>query len=67
MPTLPAIDLTEILKGVPRGAWVAIAHNEERLIAFGSDLRAVIEEAKTKGESDPIITRVPESASSLML
>jgi hypothetical protein len=67
MPTVPAVDLAELLKGIPRGAWVAIDHNEERIVAYGSDLRAVLEEAKEKGEPDPIVIRVPESTSSLML
>jgi hypothetical protein len=67
MPTLPAIDLTELLKGIPRGAWVAISSGHERVIAFGSELRAVLEEAKAKGERDPLVMRVPESASALIL
>lgn len=67
MPTLPAIDLTELLKGIPRGAWVAVSAKHEKVIAFGSELRAVLEEAKAKGERDPLVMRVPESASALML
>jgi len=65
--TLPALDLRELLKSVPRGAWVAISHDHEKLVAYGSDLRAVIDEAHSKGERDPIITRVPETTSALML
>lgn len=64
---MPAVDLTELLKGIPRGAWVAITHDEESVVAFGSDLRTVVEQAHQKGESDPIITRVPESAAAMML
>lgn len=67
MPTLPAVDLTELLKGIPRGAWVAISSRHEKVVAFGAELRAVLEEAKQKGEKDPLVTRVPESASALML
>src|SRR5260221_279881 len=52
MPTVPAIDLTEILKGIPRGAWVAISSKHERVVAYGSDIRAVLEEAKRNGEVD---------------
>lgn len=67
MPTLPAIDLAELLRGIPRGAWVAISMDHEKVIAFGSELRAVLEQAKAKGEPDPLVTRVPESTSALML
>lgn len=66
MPTMPALDLTELLKGIPRGAWVAVSMDHERVVAFGSDLTTVLAEAKKNGEADPLITRVPESASSLM-
>jgi uncharacterized protein DUF5678 len=67
MATMPALDLATMLKGIPRGAWVAISEAKDRVIAYGSDLRVVIEDAKRKGEADPLITRVPESASTLIL
>jgi hypothetical protein len=67
MPTMPALDLTELLKGIPRGAWVAISSQHERVVAFGSELHVVLDEAKAKGEKDPLIARVPESAAALML
>lgn len=62
-----ALDLISILAGVPRGAWVAISAGEKRVIAQGFDMQKVIEEAKNKGEDKPIITRVPELATALML
>ena len=67
MPTLPAINLTELLKGIPRGAWVAISAKQEKVVAYGSDMRAVLDEAKRNGAADPIITRVPEATSAMML
>ena len=67
MPTLPAVELTGLLKGIPRGAWVAISSHHEKVVAFGSDMRAVLEEAKSKGERDPLMTRIPESATALMM
>ena len=66
MPTIPAMDLSQIMKDVPRGAWVAISSDNERLITFGSDVRTVIAESKKQGENEPLITRVPESTSALM-
>lgn len=67
MPTMPALDLTELLKGVPRGAWVAISTENEKVIAFGAELRAVLDEAKKQGENKPLITRVPETAAAMIL
>jgi Family of unknown function (DUF5678) len=62
MPTaLPALHLRKLLDGVPCCAWVAISLDGERVVAYGSDLRAVVEDARTKGERDPLITRVPEA------
>lgn len=65
MATVPALDFAALLKDIPRGAWVAISADQHRVIAFGADMRKVLEDAKQTGEIDPIITRVPESASSL--
>ena len=66
MPTVPAIDLRELLKELPRGAWVAISSQNDRVVAYGSDMRAVIAEAKSRGEDEPLITRIPEASASLM-
>ena len=52
---------------IPRGAWVAVSSDGERVIAYGAELRDVIDEARKKGEADPIIARVPETTSALLL
>jgi hypothetical protein len=62
-----AIDFTAIIKGVPRGSWVALSNDEKQLIAYGPDMDRVINQAHDEGESDPIIMRVPESNASLFL
>jgi len=67
MATVPALNLTELLKGVPRGAWVALSSDGDKLLGYGSDMRSVLEEAKKSGDKDPIITRVPECAGALVL
>ena len=61
------LDLAALLKDVPRGAWVAISEDRKRLIASGSDMRLVLEEAKKSGENNPIIMRVPQAAGALLL
>jgi len=65
--TMPAIDLSTLLKDVPRGAWVAISADHDRVVAYGSDIRQVVEDAKRLGETNPVLTRVPESALALMM
>ncbi len=65
---MPAVkDLSKLLAGVPRGAWVALSRDEERVLAFASELQEVLKKAKDLGEDDPIVTRLPEEGSSLLL
>jgi hypothetical protein len=49
----------EMLRGLPLSDWIALSNDETRVVAHGPDLAAVIEEAKSMGESRPIITGVP--------
>jgi len=60
-------NISKLLANVPRGSWVAISQDEERLIAYGAELSDVLKRAKEKGEQDPIVTRVPESDSITLL
>jgi Family of unknown function (DUF5678) len=60
-----AIDFSELLKDVPKGAWVAISHDRTRMVNYGSDLSDVLNEAKNLGEQDPIVTKVPQSQNAL--
>lgn len=63
----PPLNLSRLLKDIPRGAWVAISPRTETVVAYGADMRRVLEDAKSKGEPHPIMTRVPETASAVML
>ena len=60
-------DLTELLTGIPAGAWVAISESRHQVMAFGPDAQAVLSEAHEKGEARPLILRVPEQASAMFL
>lgn len=53
-------DTSKLLADVPKGAWVALSKDQERVIAYAAELEEVLRKAKEAGESDPIITRVPE-------
>jgi hypothetical protein len=64
---LAAKDISKLLADVPKGAWVALSKDEERLIAYAAELQDVIQKAKDAGESDPIVTRVPEADGTTLL
>jgi hypothetical protein len=63
----PTIDLGELLTGLPPGAWVALSHNGERVVAFAPDMREAIEKANAAGEEHPVILRIPESNAAFVL
>jgi Family of unknown function (DUF5678) len=60
-------DVSRLLAGVPKGAWVALSRDEEHVIAYAAELQDVLKKAKEAGEPDPIVTRVPESDSFTLL
>jgi len=61
------IDFSTLLKDIPKGAWVAISGDQTRVVTFGADMREVLQEARKRGDQDPIILRVPEAQTNLML
>ena len=64
---IPAINIGELTKGVPRGAWVAISSDHEKRVAFGQTLDEVFRKSASQGEPDPLIVRVPETEAALIL
>ncbi len=60
-------DLSELLKNIPAGAWVAISEKQHKAIAFGVDAQAVLNEAQEKGEMLPLMVRVPDQNSAMFL
>ena len=60
-------DLSELLKGIPAGAWVAISEQQHKAIAFGVDAQTVLNEAQQKGEKLPLMVRVPDRDSAMFL
>jgi len=60
-------DLSKLLAGIPKGAWVALSQDEEHVIAYAAELQEVIIKAREAGEQDPIITRVPETDSASLI
>jgi uncharacterized lipoprotein YddW (UPF0748 family) len=56
----PVTDFGKLLEGIPQGAWVAIAQNENRVIAHAAELQDAIRMAQELGEPNPIVVRVPQ-------
>jgi hypothetical protein len=62
-----AVDLTKLFKGVPAGAWVAISSGYDRVVAYAYDVQTALTEAKRLGEKEPVVMRVPEASTALVL
>ena len=63
----PALNVDDLLRDVPPGAWVAISQDHSRVVAYGIDLRDVIESAKQNGEYQPLLIKSPETKGALVL
>lgn len=53
-----AKDWTKLYKKY-KGLWVALAKDEETPLGSGQTLKEALEEARKKGYTDPIMTRMP--------
>ena len=62
-----AIDLSGLTGDIPKGAWVAVAHDWSRVLSYGSEMNKVFEKAHNGGEPDPIIIKIPETNTAVML
>ena len=52
-------DWTKIQKKY-KGLWVALANDEQTVLASGKTAKAALEAAHAKGHAKPILTRMPE-------
>jgi hypothetical protein len=53
------LDLTSVLKDAPVGEWIALSHDQQRIVATAKVLHEAIEAARLKGEDEPIVLKVP--------
>jgi hypothetical protein len=60
-------DISKLLADVPKGAWVALSKDEERVVAYAAELPEAIQKAKEAGEHDPVVIRVPEAGGPTLL
>ena len=54
-------DFGKLLEGIPRGAWVAISQDEDRVLAYAAEIKDAVRKAQETGEQNPIIIRIPLS------
>jgi hypothetical protein len=59
-------DFDKLLEGIPRGAWVALSQNEDRVLAYAAELKDAIRKAQEQGEPNPVIVRVPQSSAAFL-
>lgn len=57
----------ELLARIPPGTWVAISHDQERVVGTGQTIDEALEKAKENDEEKPFIIRVPVESSALIL
>jgi hypothetical protein len=53
------IDLTAVLKDAPPGAWVALSRDKTSIVGTGDSIRAATYQAQLKGETQPVLIRMP--------
>jgi hypothetical protein len=58
-PVASPRDLSTILKDAPPGAWVALSHDKKRIVATGGSIAAATFAAQLKGESEPVLIKMP--------
>ncbi len=57
---MKAIDMTKVYKDY-KGMWVALeGPASNKVVAFGKDLKKVVEEAKKKGIEIPVMAQIPK-------
>jgi hypothetical protein len=61
------VDYPALLKDIPSGAWVAISVNGNKVVAYAAEIQTAIDLAHERGETDPLVVRVPEQPISLIL
>jgi len=53
-------DLSQILGTAPRECWLALTHDETKVVGRGEDIAEAVEEAREHGEHDPVIIWSPK-------
>ncbi|HEY6466911.1 MAG TPA: hypothetical protein VIY69_13010 [Candidatus Acidoferrales bacterium] len=62
-----AKDISKLLADVPKGDWVVLSNDQERMLGHGPDLEPLMQTAKASGEDLPFVTRVPDIESPILI
>ncbi len=49
-----------VLREAKPNTWIALSANESSVVAYGNTYAEVVTNAKTKGETDPVILKTPD-------
>ena len=52
-------DLSGLLKDSPPGAWVALSHDEKRVLGTALSMQAAAYQAQLSGEEHPVLVKMP--------
>ena len=52
-------DLSDLLKDSPPGVWVALSHDEKRIVGTAISMQAAAYQAQLNGEENPLLVRMP--------
>lgn len=52
-------DLSDLLKDSPPGAWVALSHDETRIVGTATTMQAAAFQAQLNHEEDPVLVKMP--------
>ena len=66
MPAIKTLD-KKLLVGIAPGTWVAISHDQEKVVGTGRSMDEALQKARENGEEKAFIIRVPVENSGLIL
>ncbi len=53
-------DISNVLEKAPRECWLALSHDETRVVGRGENIKEALSDAKEKGEDEPILIWAPK-------
>jgi hypothetical protein len=53
-------DLAELLRKAPRECWLALSHDETKVVGRGENIEEAVAEANENGEDDPVVLLAPK-------
>ena len=63
----PVAEMYALMEGLPIGSWVAYSEKQHKILAYGPDAQAVLDNAREMGEPRPVIARVMDPSVGLFL